>query len=378
LLLGDAAFAVGVFAVISVAITADTPAAGTDVRHLDAYAYLFAAGLGALMFVRRAYPISTLLATVAGTIAYYVCQYPPIGLAIPMGAALYAAAEAGRMRWAAGSAAIMLGLSLYFRIAQGEHVRYLLLYDTLLTIAVMAVAVGFGAARRAQDLWRSEAQERARQASIVLEQEARERVAQERVRIARDLHDSLAHTISVIALHAEVATESDAHLPDATRAALCRITQASRRAMSELRSAVGVLRMPESQTPTPALGDVLLLASDLAGDGLDVTVHVSGDLDQIPPFVGATAYRIVQESLTNAIRHGRSRHATVALTLSEAVLAIEVRDDGCGAEPASQAQGHGIRSMTERAQILGGTLHAGPRSGGRGWLVTATLPTERS
>lgn len=369
----DVGFAVGVFAVIAVAITADLPdVRGT--RQLDGYAYLFAVGLGALMLVRRQFPTATLLATAFGTCAYYIFQYPPIGLALPMGAALYVAAEAGRLRWAAATAAAVLGLSLYFRIVQGEQLRYLLLYDTVLTIAVMAVAIALGAARRAQRLWRLEVQERARQTALVHQQQAHQQVEQERARIARDLHDSLAHTISVVALQADVALESSPDLPEPTVQAIGRMREASRRAMTELRSAVGVLRTPEPSAPTPTLADVDLLARDLSGGGMAVRVDRVGDLGHVPPFVAATAYRIVQESLTNAARHGKCRHATVDLRVTDRDVAITVSDDGVGGDrDAGQPSGHGIRGMVERAQILGGTVIAGAQPSG-GWRVHAVLP----
>lgn len=363
----------GVFAVIAVAITADLPdVRGT--RQLDGYAYLFAVGLGALMLVRRQFPTATLLATALGTCAYYIFQYPPIGLALPMGAALYVAAEAGRLRWAAATAAAVLGLSLYFRIVQGEQLRYLLLYDTVLTIAVMAVAIALGAARRAQQLWRLEVKERACQTALVHQQQAQQQVEQERARIARDLHDSLAHTISVVALQADVALESSPDLPEPTVQAIGRMREASRRAMTELRSAVGVLRTPEPSAPTPTLADVDLLARDLSGVGMAVRVDRKGDAGHVPPFVAATAYRIVQESLTNAARHGNCRHATVDLRVTDSDVAITVSDDGVGGDRAAgQPDGHGIRGMVERAQILGGTVTAGAKPSG-GWLVQAVLP----
>lgn len=370
----DAALATAVTTVVAVAISADSPTIGDDPRHLDWYAYLFAAGLGALMFARRSYPVGVLLATALGTVAYYICQYPPIGLAIPMGAALYVAAQAGHVRWAVAAAGAVLGLSLFFRIQQGEQVRYLLLYDTLLTVSVMAGALGFGAARRATQRWRTEASERTRQAAVLVEHEARERLAVERSRMARDLHDSLGHTISVIAVQADVAAESATELPPETVEALSTITSASRRAMAELRSAVGILRTPEPSAPTPTLDDLNGLVDEVTDGGLTVTLSTTGDLTAVPPFVAAAAFRIVQESLTNAIRHGLGRAATVSLDVGASVLEVRVHNDAVARAPAPPAEpGHGIRGMSERALLLDGSLEAGPDPQG-GWSVRASLP----
>lgn len=378
----DAALALGVLVVIAVAITADAPSAPGDPRRLDAYAYLFAVGLGALMFVRRRHPLGTLVATAILTCAYYILQYPPIGLALPMSAALYVAAEAGRIRWGTTVAGTVVALALYFRITQGEPLRPLILYDTLLTVAVMAASMALGTAQRARAMWRRESVERARQAAIVTEQETRARLDAERARIARDLHDSLAHTLAVIALQSNVAVESATDSEGAARDAALRIRGATRRAMSELRTAVSILRTQEPATSRPSLNDIAALVHDLAGSDLFIEVTSRGDPDRVPPFVGAAAYRIVQESLTNAIKHGHCHHAWVGIDVQSDTVRIVVDDDGRGPAPGevtppapSQAtsDGHGIRGMSERAQILGGRLAVGARDDG-GWRVEAHLP----
>lgn len=372
----DATFATAVLVVIAIAITADAPSAPGDPRRLDAYAYLFAVGLGGLMFVRRRHPVGALVATAALTCGYYILQYPPIGLALPMAAALYVAALAGRAWWAAAVAGTVVALALYFRITQGEPLRPLILYDTLLTVSVMAASIALGLAQRARDLWRREATERARQTALVAEQETQARLDAERARIARDLHDSIAHTLAVIALQANVAVESATHPRDDTAVeAALRIRAATRRAMSELRSAVSVLRTPGPSTTTPSLAGIAALAEDLTHPGLAIDVASNGDPDRVPAFVGAAAYRIVQESLTNAIKHGRCRRARVDVHVSGDAVRIVVDDDGRGgATPApAPGPGQGVRGMAERAQILGGRLAAGPREDG-GWRVEAHLP----
>lgn len=365
----DLVVAAGVFLVIAIAITADT--GGT--RHLDGYAYLFAAALGALMLARHRYPVGTLLATCVVTCAYYIAHYPPIGLALPLGAALYVAADAGRLRWAVAAPAGLLALSLVFRIRQGEDLRYLFLYDTLLTVAVLAVAIALGDSQRSKRLWRAEVEQRLRQAEHDKEQEAHRRVLDERARIARDLHDSLAHTVSVIALQAEVALESAPDLPPPTSQAMARIRQASREALGELRSTVGVLREREPRQPHASLDSLGALVATMADGGLDVSLRAHGELARVSPLSAAAAYRIVQESLTNTIRHAHCSRAWVDLDVSDGELRVSVTDDGVGDQQRPTTDGHGLRGMTERAVLLGGSLRARPRRQG-GFEVQAVLP----
>ena len=194
----------------------------------------------------------------------------------------------------------------------------------------------------------------------------------EREQLARELHDTVAHHVSAIAIRAQAGRTLAATHPMAAVDALLVIEEAASRALSELRAIVGALRDGDEADLAPQRGvaDVARLAA--ATDGPRVEVELKGDLESLRPMVAAAVYRIAQESITNAVRH--ARHATridVRVIGEQDSVLVVVLDDG---EPAAaSAPGYGVAGMTERAALLGGTLEAGPSTGG-GWLVSATLP----
>lgn len=368
-MLVDAALGVTVVLVVAAAIAANLGGQ----RQPDTFAYLFAAGLGALMFVRRPFPILALMATGVGIIAYYAAGYPPIGLAVPAAAALYSAAEAGRARWAIGTAVGLLVVSTAFRLAEGDNPAYLFGYELASTVAVMAAAVALGDGVRSRRLWHAEQQQRIRRLELHREQEAARRVEEERLRIARELHDVLAHSMSVISLHSDVATEALPDDPPTALQALRNIRTASSEAGQELRTTVGLLRAADERHPVGGLDQLDRLVSSTTAGGLPVDVRVEGTPTALPAVVDSSAYRIVQESLTNALRHADAGRAEVVLCYRADGLDIRVTDDGCG-DAGPSGNGHGVTGMRERAELLGGTLQVGSLPGG-GFQVRATLPT---
>ena len=194
----------------------------------------------------------------------------------------------------------------------------------------------------------------------------------EREQLARELHDTVAHHVSAIAVRAQAGRTLAATQPMAAVDALLIIEEAASRALTELRTIVGALRDGDEPDLAPQRGvaDVARLAA--ATDGPRVDVELTGDLEGIRPMVAAAVYRIAQESITNAVRH--ARHATridVRVIGEQDSVLVVVLDDGEPSSPSSP--GYGVAGMTERAALLGGTLEAGPNAGG-GWLVTATLP----
>lgn len=353
----DAALAVAVALVIAVAITANVG----DGRAPDLVAYLFAAGLGLLMLVRRRYPALALVATAVGIVGYYIADYPPVGLAVPVAAALYSAAEQGRLRLAAGVALGLLALSTGFRISEGADLGYLLGYELAWSVALMAGAVALGDSVRSRRLLRAE--------QIVREEQ---RAEQERLAIARDLHDVLAHTVAVISLQSDVAREA---LEDGDSAAaddaLATIRTASGEATRELRSTVSLLRQPAGRAASGSLEHVEQLVHTMAGAGLPVNLRVDGEPTALPAVIDTTAYRIVQESLTNAMRHANASRVDVHLSYGPDRLEIRVVDDGGGGRV--DRGGHGLAGMRERAELIGGTLRAGNTGGG--FEVAASVPT---
>jgi signal transduction histidine kinase len=208
----------------------------------------------------------------------------------------------------------------------------------------------------------------------------------ERERLARDLHDTVAHHVSAIAIRAQAGLATAAAQPDAATEALGLIETEASRTLTEMRTIVRALRRteqvadPVDLAPWPHVADLAQLAEH-TGAGPSVDVEISGDLDDLAPSVSAALYRLAQESVTNARRH--ARHATlieVSVTADDTSVRLRVSDDGDGDGDAglvrpTASPGYGLASMIERAKLLGGTCEAGPGPDpGRGWTVTAVLP----
>ena len=206
-------------------------------------------------------------------------------------------------------------------------------------------------------------------------EEARRLAMQERLAIARDLHDVVSHNISVINVQAKTALHLMDRQPERAREALTAIHGVSRQALGELRSVLGVLRADGADAPlvpSPGLDRLDELAATARAAGIAVELEREGVPRPVPAGVDAAAYRIVQEALTNTVRHSGGGGATIRLCYDTEALTIEVDDDGQAV--GSPRPGNGIAGMTERARALGGTLDAGPRPGG-GFRVLARLPT---
>ncbi|WP_248783807.1 sensor histidine kinase [Actinoalloteichus caeruleus] len=371
----DCLLGAAVTAVVAVAITADLGGS----RGPDVTAYLFAAGLGALMVVRRPFPLLALAATATGVVAYHIADFPPIGLAIPLAAALFSAAEAGRARIAVVTSTVLLAVSSFFRLREGEDVGYLLGYELASSVGVMAAAIALGDAVRARRRWRWESRRRALSAAVEREREAESRVAAERLRIARDLHDVLGHTIAVVSLQADVAAEALADDPASARSALGAIRSASDDASRELRATLGLLRDPaegDGRSPMPGLDQLGRVVTSVSDGGLTVRTRVEGTPRPLPLVVETTALRVVQEALTNVLRHADARHAEVVVRHEETAVWVEVGDDGRGPGGGHRdGAGQGLRGMCERVGLLGGSVELGRAPSG-GFLVTARLPRE--
>jgi signal transduction histidine kinase len=207
---------------------------------------------------------------------------------------------------------------------------------------------------------------------------AREAVAEERARIAREMHDSVAHSVSVMVLQAGAAEQVLAVSPDRARESLQTIQDIGREAIVELRRMLGLLRDPvedASLAPQPSVGRLDTLFGQVRAAGLPVELTIEGQPRRLPPGVDRSAYRIVQEGLTNALKHAGPAHASVTLRYGDRALELEVLDDGRGATDANGG-GFGLIGMRERAALYGGELDAGARPGG-GYALRARLPLER-
>jgi signal transduction histidine kinase len=225
----------------------------------------------------------------------------------------------------------------------------------------------------------AEIRDRAERAERTREQEARRRVDEERLRIARELHDVLAHGISTINVQAGVAAHLHERQPERAAEALETIKRLSKEALAELRAVVHVLRAvdgPDSRQPAAGLAQLDGLIARVERAGLEVRVRIEGQARPVPVSVDLAAYRIAQEALTNVIRHAGAASASLAVRYAERELVIDVRDDG-GGQPSrngsADGAGYGLVGMRERAELLGGRFQAGPHPGG-GFRVCATLP----
>jgi len=226
---------------------------------------------------------------------------------------------------------------------------------------------------------------RVRRAQKAMLEENREhdawlRVHSERLRIARDLHDAVGHQVALISVQAGAMGYLLDTDPVKARESLAHIQQASEAALEELRLAVGLLRQPGDSEPTePAggLGRLDELIGSFAATGLNVTCNVTGQARPLPEAVDLTAYRVIQESLTNTAKHAAGASASVRLAFRPGMLALAVEDDGPGASGndliGNSPVGHGLIGMRERAAAVGGWVSAGPRGGG-GFQVLAELP----
>jgi signal transduction histidine kinase len=243
-------------------------------------------------------------------------------------------------------------------------------------IAVIAWLVGHvlhaNARRNAELRERAERLERERDA------EARAAVAEERTRIAREMHDVVAHSLSVMVVQAEAAEEMLSRDPERARRPLAAVQETGRTALTELRRMLGVLREAEGgpdMAPQPGLAGLSALAQQVREAGLPVTVRVEGEPRPLSPTGDLQAYRIVQEALTNALKHAGPARAEVVVRYEPTEVVLEITDDGRGYDPATDGGGHGLIGMRERVAVCGGEMSAGRRPQG-GFEVVARLPIE--
>jgi signal transduction histidine kinase len=355
-------------------------------RSPDALAYVLGVVIGAMLLVRRRWPLAVLIASAALLFLYYSLNYPGIPPAVALAVALYTAVVAGHLRWGWPIAAFFILAGLFVVVIRKHELFLLTLAQMAQQAALLAVVLLLGEVVRNRRRYLDEVRERMQRVEAEREREAARQVAEERLRIARELHDVMAHTITAISVQAGLALDVFDDAPTQAHAALGAIRTASREAMAEIRATIGVLRDVDDgaapRSPMPTLEQVDRLIAEAQRAGLRATAEVTGDPRPVPAAVDTTAFRIVQESLTNVVRHARANCVTIRIRYEPAALSIDVADNGTGADGSSSAgsrgqpghRGHGLVGMMERAAALGGWLQAGPRPGG-GFLVQAWLPT---
>ena len=356
-------------AVLQIAGTIFASRHQTGRSSLDALAYaLLAIGPAALLW-RRRYPAAVLLVVFATTLGYWLTDYPRGPVFFALIVAFVTTVMAGLRVFAiVVVAAGWLAFTWLPHYVGNESAPGVAAAVGLLAWLLVLSAIG--------EIARV-SRERAAERKRSREEEALRRASEERLRIARELHDVLAHNISLINVQAGVALHLMDEQPEQARTALTAIRQASKDALGELRSVLEVLRLGEAppRTSERGLDDVDGVVARAAAAGLSVRVDIEGARRALPAEVDLAAFRIVQEAVTNVARHAGAAQATVRVTFGERDLTIQVDDDGVGAASASSSGGSGIVGMRERTTALGGRLDAAPRPGG-GFRVRARLPVD--
>jgi signal transduction histidine kinase len=310
---------------------------------------------------RRRAPVAVALISITGAVLYGMAPLPDPPLWFgPLLATYTAAAYRPRRITLPIMAAVMIGAAV--GIVFGDESD------------AADVAVGYFAGITAWvvgDTTRGQ-RERAAWMEARRQDEARRAATNERLAIARDLHDIVAHNVSVIAVQAEAAQEVLSTQPERAEQAMRAVADTARDALGELRRLLGVLRSEGELSPQPGFDAIDDLVTSVRRTGLDVTLHRSGADVEVDAVTGLTAYRVVQEALTNVIKHAGPCAADVELVVGDGTLTVSVTDDGVGRRSAN-GHGHGLAGMRERVTFLGGTLDVGARSEG-GFGVRARLP----
>ncbi|WP_406350740.1 sensor histidine kinase [Streptomyces sp. NBC_00658] len=331
-------------------------------------AVLLSAG-GLALIARRRAPIAVLAVTGLCAVGYEAAGFEL--LAVPYLVAVYGAVRAGhRALTVAASVSLLVVLPLTALVFRDGPAREAFAQArNVLEIAWLIAAFAAGEALR-------QAERRADEAERTREETARRRADEERLHIARELHDSLTHQISIIKVQSEVAVHVARRRGEQVSEALLAIQTAGREATRELRATLEALR-DDDTTPPQSLEHVPILVERARSMGLDATLTIEGPRQDVPAAVGSTAYRIVQEALTNTARHACATTAAVRIEYRPDGLSVQVDDDGRAAPDDAPAHGLGLLGMRERVTALGGRLRAQPRTG-HGFTVQAELPVERA
>lgn len=319
---------------------------------------------------RRAWPVSVLLIVGAARVGYDVAGLTLAPLPLGPAIAFYTVIERCDRRARAVVGALLV-LALFVSQVQPGHNQP---YDAIAACLMFATAWGLGAVARLRRVYLTEARAQAAAAEAA--------AAAERTQIARELHDVVAHHVSIVAVQAEAALVLLPDRPERAAASLELIGTTAREALTELRHLLGVLRAPDESPPTSpgsSLADLDAMLERIRESGLEVDLSVRGTPVPLGPVIGLTAYRVVQEALTNALRHAPSRHAAVVLEYEPESICVSVGNlnDGAASSPVGDrrgAPGFGLAGLTERVTSCGGTLTVGPTARG-GFAVSARLPT---
>ncbi len=373
--LADAALAVVFLGfAVTAALSVDTPEGQREIGPLG---WLLLIATTAPVALRRTYPVEAMWVVLATNLPYWVLDYPddPVGPALLV--AVYsvgAHVERPRsLRHGLAAVAVIMSIGVIGVIAPEEDLPW---------FAIPAFLVMYGTAWVVGDNFRTrraylgELEQTAAHAQAQQRAEAERAVAEERTRIARELHDVVAHSMSVMVVQAGAARRVLGTDPERASDALSAIEATGRQSLDEMRRILGVLRSDDEVaelTPAPTLNDFGRLIEQCESAGLPVDVSVEGHSVPLPASLEVSAYRVVQEGLTNALKHAGPARAEVRLVYAPNQLEIHVNDDGRGASVPASGSGQGLVGMRERVEAFGGQLTAGPRTGG-GFAISAAFP----
>lgn len=372
-----------VFAAMVIVLVTISSTNANDVetpRSFDAAAFGLLLGALLCLLARKRFPGTVAVAVIGLAMVWYGVGYTSGLINVPIMVSCYLLGTTGDRRRQLGIGGLVVGFPLMSIVAFSDEP----LSEVIEATGWPVAGILFGEIMRNRRLLVEELAERAHSAEAERDAEAERRVAEERLRIARDVHDVLAHTVSVMTVQAGAAADTLDRDPDATRRSLATIRSAGKEAMAEVKATISVLRRGEPAdsvevSPAPRLDRLADLVDVARARGLEVDLSISLDRDQaLESLVELTAYRIVQESLTNVTRHADASHAEVHIDQRPSELVVEIRDNGpaAGANDAP-GPGFGLKGMRERVEPLGGTLSFGPRPDG-GWEVAATFPLRKA
>ncbi len=338
------------------------------------------AALAVPLLWRRRWPMGVLAAVTCAVFVYLTLTDPSPLFRPPLLLALYTVAAHG---WRRRTLAVAAGIPLaaVVLVARFSPEDGTFAGQSLEVFSQFGFALAIGEAVRSQRAFIAATRERAERAEHDRELEARRRVDEERVRIAREVHDVVAHSIATISTQASVGVHVGREEPERAVEVLESIKRVSVQALHDLRHALGALREAADlgpTAPTPLLKDVTELVQQARDSGLSVTLRMVGPSATLPSALQTTSYRIVQEGLTNVMRHADGAHATVLISVGGQQMVVDVTDDGKGRPTTTSRLGSGLGliGLQERASAMGGDLRAGREEDG-GFRVHATLPLDR-
>ena len=363
--LADIAVAVVLGTVMFLVTAFASDAWSLDDRRVDAWALALVATAFLALTMRRRGPLTTLGVTTAAAATYLLASYPYGPILLAFAVATYTAAARLPLAKAGPAVLVAAGVLLTHIFVHPDALGGWLglLPGSAWAAVPFAIGTTVRTAREAKEAGRAES--------------VRQQLYDERLRLAQEVHDVVGHGLAAIQMQADVALHVDEEQSPKTRSTLEAISRASSEAFEELQNTLDVIHQPQisSRTPsTPGLADIEALCDRMEAGGVDVDLRISGEMGAITKAAGLAAYRVVQESLTNIIRHGAVPSASVEITIRDNVMDLRVANPG--PVPTTASGGRGIKGMQRRVSALGGTFHAGATA--EGFEVTAQFPIQGS